>query len=69
MAGLCRRHLRTRQVQKSVVHAPFRMLLGIAQPWFPDHKTTLQMAVNLAKFTVNPSVWNLTKALFSAMRG
>ena len=55
------------RVQKTVVRAPFRVVPK--PPWFPSHKTALEMAKKLTDFEVEPSVLKLPGILFEAVRG
>mgnify|MGYP001093491344 FL=1 len=56
-------------VQKSVIRAPFKMLMSVAAPWFPGHKNMLNFARNVFNFAVKPGLWRMLRTLFSAMRG
>ena len=66
-SGVVHNTLMFSKVQKTVVHAPFRMR---PKPlWYPTHQTTLEMGKRLTEFEADPSLFKLPGLVWAALRG
>eukprot|EP01028_Stygiella_incarcerata_P012800 TRINITY_DN80472_c0_g1_i1.p1 TRINITY_DN80472_c0_g1~~TRINITY_DN80472_c0_g1_i1.p1 ORF type:complete len:647 (-),score=149.74 TRINITY_DN80472_c0_g1_i1:168-2108(-) len=55
--------------EKGVVKCPSSLPMSISQPWFPDHKNLMPMAIKLLHYYAYPSIWNALRCAMSALRG
>lgn len=65
--GFVHNTLMFERVQKTVVHAPFRM--RPKPPWFPSHQRALALARRITDFEAEPSPAKLPGIFWEALRG